>query len=56
MRRTESEILRDPDIWNLSDSDDEDGKENTTRSRGKLLSGQDTDEGENDQEDYMIQQ
>jgi len=23
MKRTESEILNDPDIWNLSDSDDE---------------------------------
>lgn len=23
MKRTESEILKDPDIWNLSDSDEE---------------------------------
>lgn len=24
LKRTESEILNDPDIWNLSDSDDDD--------------------------------
>ena len=42
MKRSESEILNDPDIWNLSDSDDEDGS-GGRRSRD---SGRHSDEEE----------
>ena len=52
MKRSESEILRDPDIWNLTESDDEDadGKD-TARSPKKLLSNNDSDEIDNDDGD-----
>ena len=39
MKRTESEILNDPDIWNLSDSDDEFGEQGNYADRNSEEDG-----------------
>lgn len=58
LRRTESEILRDPEIWNISDSDDDfgEGKDAARRRGGGARSGRDSDDDENDLNEVVVEQ
>lgn len=58
LRRTESEILRDPEIWNISESDDDfgEGRDTGKRSDEMARSRRDSDEDENDENDMVVEQ